>query len=435
VICQKSNNFFFFLVVKMQDQNQDVLEAIYKYLLMIKKSDKKRKAELRKRLEKYFTNNIHFELFKQFPLNENTEIIRSESYIHFSYKNKVKRENYHHLRDDYVEIRKYAIIGINDDGKLFFNLVDFPLSKGFEEQSIRWGFEYDYDYHENQIIVVDDDNDEIRYRVQGDLVFGICIKPIETVIDDYCEIVMHRLVEQTENRLLQLLLDSIIRNFSLKRISVEADRIREEGITFRIPINRVKWEDLEKYESVIKSLTSEFVKEFLEYYNLDIYGYIDDDIYIRYRNVFGRNIGIFEVEVNLYRQKIGEQIWHKLLPLEKEIKDRLREVIDNQVEVVINHGNHTISYKGIPHNITFNYFNPIVNEDMQFVLHIPETFIYTTNNCIKVNHDEHKDVNVKLQIPEGSIGEIRIMNTRVSQNQTTTINKIVLKQYIQNQKL
>jgi len=377
-----------------------------------------------------FTDETHYMIFRYVPITENTEVYEYEGYIALRHKYRRKVSSWRGERE--VDVRRAVLIGINDDGKLFANIIEPRELDVFED--ISEDFEFDFrqilgfhkDYSHGEVIFLPD-NAELRLRVQGEIIFTIRKRALGEVIEDYVNLAK----EQIRNRLYQAFREriarDIIRELSLLRISGALGRNRwripDHVITIIIETTRPSsWDKDKEIKENLERIMAYVLKRICENEPLispEHFG----PITVISQGRFGDNRYQFIIDIHLYRWRIMDDL-EKFMDDYNEVFEQLRETLDF-VSYTYERGNHIIMAKSLPHEVTITFYNPISERDETVMIRIPEQIIFTCED-ITIIHDEHGETNVKLLCEDNKVYEIEVGETVISERDRLIRNRIVI---------
>jgi len=406
--------------------NDKLSNPLYRLKLIIddlrRAESSRERRKLYERAKYLFTDETHYMVFRYVPITENTEVYDYGDYIvlRHSYRRKVKSW----WRNEEIEVERGVLIGINDDGKLFANVIEPSIVMSFS--NIRHALGFEKDYSQGEIILLPD-NMEVRLRVQGEIIFVISKRDLSEVIEEYVNLARDRIRERLLDSYGERVLRDIIRELSLLRIS--ASRAPREGwwprfgITINVETTKPKsWEKAREIEEYLRKIISYVIGRVCEKEPLvkrEHFG----GVVITHNGVFGENRYIFTIDIELLRMVIRKDL-ERFMKDYDEVFEQLREALDF-INYTYERGNHIIMAKSLPHEVSITFHNPISERDETITIRMPEQIIFTCEDIV-IQHDEHGETKVKLLCEDGKVYRIEVGETIISERDRLVRNRLVI---------
>ena len=369
-----------------------------------------------------FTNETHYRIFRYVPITDNTDIYEYDGYIvlRHSYRRKVRSW----WREGEVEVERAVLIGINDDNKLFANIIEPQMIRSFSNMRHALGFERDY--NRGEVIFLPDDM-EMRFRVQGEIIFTIIKRDLSYIKEHYVDIAKREIFERLYQAFRERIERDVIRELSLLRISGALERGRrwrpDHIITILIETTRPSsWEKEKELKETLERIMAFVIKRICENEPL-IKPKHFGPINAISQGIFGENRHQFIIDIGLKRLEIMADI-ERFMGDYDEIFEQLRERLDF-IDYTYERGNHIIRAKSLPHEVSITFHNPISERDETVMIRIPEQIIYTCED-ITITHDEHGETNVKLLCEDNKVYEVEVGETVISERDRLVRNRIVI---------
>jgi len=353
----------------------------------------------KKCVEKYFTNHLHYTVFKHLPALPDAVMV-SREYAVFVY--------------DYGSAKHCYLFGLNSDQKLFINKLlarnpcmydkifelDCDLD-GRESAKIPFfrtndeyvrsllGYEVDIEGMETKEIPQYDDGRFINtYRVQGDLVF--VVEPAE-----FYNVSLRDIIANNVERILE--------RICLERIAIV---LQELGLSFRLGQGRVMVRALPSGADIskIERLGDKLIDYVVEYTNVSDFGakiirkepwnVRDDEPEIAVqifqgRREFGRRFRDFVIEIRISDFVVRRFVDHVMNDLDLSPSHN-----------IIRFGRHLVRYHGYPQRfIIFTRLVRDANGEDQYVMQVQTEAVYVSGDTIYVYHPEHGQAEIAVKEP------------------------------------
>jgi hypothetical protein len=360
----------------------------------------------RDRTRKMFTNELHYEIFKHLPLIPKG-IHVSKNYVLIEFEREYERKK---IWDSYrVHMYSQYLVGINSDGKLFINKVDFRILDSMylgdvmfrnygrveayfmRDEYVMHCLGYDVDLENGIVksipIYSDDGKPFENYRVQGDL--RLSINAFEEVDKYYSHLVRIEVFDEIFRILSRIVLERVSNVLAQYNIPTEWNR----NILASLIIPRHKKDD------EIKSMIDEIVKLLeKEIYLSDM----SNDYIIRnkYRDYTFPSVPYdICIEIDVGRGTFG----FRYLPmtinvrLSNEVIDKFTDHVMKNLRFesdkrVIYFGRHKITYEGYPFQFTIATQLPLLNLDGvndEIVMNINLRQYHMAKGKMTIEHVEH----------------------------------------------
>lgn len=346
------------------------------------------KGKGKEKLKEQFTNDMHYQLFKNIKYKHLIQILLTENYVIFTTKNKYTTS---------------YLIGINSDNKLFINVIDRGLYRpGYEYQNIKIEKCYEIDNINYINLLIGDDNivrtillydkdlelDNIEkididgfYRIQGDVVFEVHV--------DYDFHLEHEILTQISEEI-----EIILKRIVLTRLQ---EFLMSYGVTSRIFGNgnpRLMIFGVAKKEDILirqKTALEELIDKFTDILFFDLKNKKKLIVEVNVEKVFGGDYNRFII--NVHTSEIATEIALNI------VKDIIKELKPS--ENTINFGRHVIRYYGIPRAFTAKIKLPILdnlNRESEYLIPITLQNLYVLGRKILISHPEHGEK--EIIVPE-----------------------------------
>ena len=295
-----------------------------------------------------------------------------------------------------------VIIGVNEDGKLFANILEFPVTYTINNDNNRTFNHYSllgYNYDSRVI------SESGRYRVQGDLVLEVAVEAY--TLDEYIESIRRTIYTQLEfsvcSSIKRKLLTRTLRHLHKLRIGCTLD-----SDYILIPIT---------HHVDTKSFTP--IVERIIYREACKYGVIPNSfIYSVNRAI---NITLDVLPTPEFKERL-----HRLYS--RIVNKVLSDILKSKEEKELIVGNHIIKASSYPTYVRVELPNFFTGETLTIHLHFSPEDVIITDTEILVEHDEHDPVVVKLEA--GRVYRVVPTFTSISELDTRIRNELSIRKVI-----
>lgn len=385
------------------------IERVRRILENIKECKDPRDRTKLKRMLRGLFDEIDYEIFRRFPINEKTEIsVVDNEYIFLAYRSSRRTKR---RWKEYVEVARRAVIGFDSTrGKLFINLINFDL-----RQRDFLGFKYHINEVKDRLYELLDKEEVVRVRIQGDVIFSIWpFSPRD--VERIRSIILYELTHNLNTAMARRIADALRAYLNKLRISANTrTAVSGDKITIEIAADITKTSAGKKYELAMKHVIDKFIES-----NIDIQSMFNVyDVHCSYYNGFS---GSFISCSILMRSR--EDVYNKILNIDNVV----RELLNNTSRHTLVYGNHIIEWTGLPNTFTVSVdvgFTT-VTDDIAIDRSIPT--IIATEGEIVIRHDEHGEEVIKVERPI----VISVSSTAVSLRDSEIRNRAVLDMIFKN---
>lgn len=394
-----NNNNISFLIKNLNPQDPDFIPKVYNVLNIIKNSSKSQKTKLKKLLRQYF-NEVDWEIFKIFPMTEDTNIYTiNNEYIILEYK----IPNFYFSR--FINNR-IAIIGLdNSNYKLFINILD----RNIENRG-----DLGFDKHSYEISNISEYRG-IRIRTQGDLIFHVSDFKINEIHDYVSSVIFRQIAREYNVHLARKIIDNLRMFFNNLRISIRDINVYicdHDRICLRITFMTTKTKKAREIALAFQRILAKVHENLATMYR---------EIASNEQSFAMRN---WDSQTLLY--EFSYTIWLSKDILKEIIKfdNIFREFLESVDYYTVNYGNHVIKYYGLPNtfNININANEITFVTNVNLVTFAEEVFIVAHPGEILISHNEHGETILR----NNDILLIFLDTTAVSRVDSFTRNRIIL---------
>ncbi|MEM2446690.1 MAG: hypothetical protein QW734_08540 [Candidatus Bathyarchaeia archaeon] len=398
-----------------------------------------------KALRHLFTSHVDYRLFSQFPKRHLEKIVIGRQYILLCYSRKVLLKSYIAERS-YVR-SKFAVVGVNDDGKLFVNIPAGNIHDSLREgQEIPDSYKYTVNGYTvvpspmldnylrlNVYMYMDDVEDSTVkvcmgqrvYRVQGDL--NMIARMVTD--SDLREEIETRIIDRILRRITETLDETVTRLASeiLYRYRLAIDDMHRNSLNHEVRF-RIHSVRMRVYETDMSMLAAYLRRKILDALNSEGVGeYVNfSTVNIDARNIFGENMSEWTIrlKLNYDADALRREIISRYIQDIKTVVSELREI-----PATIHVGNHTVTGLALPHSIQVQFKNWLTgNTDTVDVTLFSDNEM-VTRSAIKIHHDEHGDKVLDWTYEHGDWIEIQFTTIRDADDRRLR-NAVVLRQLL-----
>jgi len=417
----------------MAELNSQYPSIFLEFLFLIRKLQKTKssykKREIRRKIKRLFTSEDDYYVFSKIPINENTALYLddrdpSNPYVLLMYWKEIKIRDYWGYERE-REIRISGIVGINDDNKLFCNLLDYDEAESSIISQDRFDhlrlLVYNFDF-DQPIPINSVENEMFRFRVQGDLVFEIEKVSLDNVRDWYKTIATNFLLNRIFESVRREFIEKIAEELMKRRISCNI-----ENNSVVLETTSIDWYKREKYCEVLRR----FAKYVFDKH-IKKYGVTCESVSVIGEGIFGVNTTRFIITPYLMmNDKFRDLFSEHYSNLIDEIVDR---ALNERTEREIRFGNHVVRALAYPNQIHVRFFNFVTDqiEDLEITL---EQNTLITDDEITIDHDEHKPRAVRFLKEKDYVYVVRFDNTRVSDREALIRNRFLLNRLMKDREI
>lgn len=407
------------------------------FLFLVKKLQKVKSdyesSKVRGRIKRLFTSDDDYYVFSKIPINSRTVFYLDDRdpnnpYVLIMYSNVTERKSYWGY-ENRVENKRACIIGVNDDNKLFCNLLDYDIAEssiivndyenGKFDHLRLLGYDIDYD---QPIPISTVERETFRFRVQGDLIFEVEKVSLNEVRDMYKTIITNFLLNRIFESVRRLFIRRIIEELMKRRISCN---IRNNSVI--VETTNISYWKREDYCDILRKFAY-----YVHNKHIKKYGVTCESVSVIGLGIFGANVTQFTITpylmmTNSFRDLFLEHYSNFI----DEIVDR---ALNERTEREIRFGNHVVRALAYPSEIHVRFFNFVTDqiEDLEITL---EQNMLVTDEEITIDHDEHKPRVVKFLREKGYVYIIRFDNTHVSDREALIRNRFLLNKLMKDREI
>jgi hypothetical protein len=379
------------------------------------KGKKKIEKRILGKIKELFTDDINYEVFRFIPLTSKTEIETSDEYVLLKWRGKIPYNDYWR-QNDFLFYHKIVLIGINDDNKLFANLIDLD---SLENIKSNLGFIENY----NGEYICLPEKGVYVIRAQGDIVFSLIKIPEEEVFRFYKSDIFDQIIDRIQISLAQYFADKLLKALSDLRLSISDLRANILGISFSLLTPKLSYRDELSIKRGLGELMFNLAQEIWnDSQHSDYLSFKTNYPFISVENPWGANFTEFRItlQIEFDHQTLINHL--KALYL-KSIDEFLAQNL-RLIEITYQRGNHIIKLKSFPTRLRFRFKNFITDRMETIFL---DRAIFITQDNIRLEHNEHGITEVKLLKEKGYFYSLQIRNTEISGRDPLLRNKIILK--------
>ena len=385
--------------------------------------DRYERNRLRRGFKRLFTSDQDYYVFSRIPVNEHTQIYvdfmePKNPYLLLVYRNRVKVNSYW---TEHTDKTITGIVGINDDGRLFCNLLPNDRVFVLELKEGNWFnhyklLGYENEYNSGEPICLPKYK-PVRVRVQGDLVFIITKWDIEELKNWFKGRIERVLINHIYRSVEELCYNRLVEELLKLRVNCA---LRDNSVV--IPCTRLDYDLWRDIYDFLRDFTAKTLNKYVSRFHLKV-----NNVSITEDSPFGFN----ETEIRVSFSFVPNDKFENLVvshykSLIEEILDRcMRERVDREIRV----GNHIVKARAYPHQVNVRFFNFVHNRMENLNIDIDRETLITDSEVI-VDHDEHKPVRVNLVKEEGCVYLINFDNTLNDEREALIRNRFTLKRLI-----